>query len=62
MTKEFVINEAIRIFGSSRTAYGWLDRARPELDDKKPLDLLETEHGREHILAVLGRIEEGIYS
>lgn len=62
MTKEFIINEAIRIFGSSRIAYGWLERVRPELDDKKPIDLLDTKRGREHVLTILGKIDGGVYS
>lgn len=62
MTKEFVVNEAIRVFGSSRTAYGWLERERPELDNKKPIDFLNTEQGCEHIHTILWRIEHGVVS
>lgn len=60
--KNKVIDYAVQVFGSMKTALGWLNTENPALDGKKPMDLLDTDRGCEHVLNILARIEHGVVS
>ena len=56
--KNKVIDKAVEVLGSRKTAMGWLNWAKPELDGKKPMDLLETENGCNLVLKILSIHEQ----
>lgn len=55
-TKDTVMNKAVEVFGSLRIANSWMNLSLPELDGGKPLDLLDTDIGREHLMLILAAI------
>lgn len=56
-----VFARAHRIFGDAGRANRWMKRPHPELDDRRPLDLLRFSSGAQVVLDLLGRIEHGVY-
>lgn len=55
-----VFASAAEIFGRREHASTWLTRPNRALQDRVPLDLLDTEVGTREVEAVLGRIEHGM--
>jgi len=49
-------------FGSRESFRSWLNAPNTALGDKKPLDLLASDFGRDMVLDELGRLEHGIVS
>lgn len=59
---ERVLAKAVHVLGSSENAVSWMERQNRALGRAVPLNLLDSEEGAEDVLAILGRIEHGIYS
>jgi uncharacterized protein (DUF2384 family) len=57
MTKQQVIDKAIGVIGSSKTAHAWMKVKHPALDGRSPEELLETQDGRYHVWEILCRVE-----
>jgi putative toxin-antitoxin system antitoxin component (TIGR02293 family) len=53
---------AKRIMGSQEDAVAWLRHDSVTLNNKSPLDLMDTPIGEEKVHALLSRIEYGVYS
>ena len=53
---------AVNTLGSHEDAISWMHHPSIALGDKTPLDLMDTVLGEERVLALLGRIEHGVYS
>lgn len=56
-----VIRRGIEVLGSSDNLEQWLHSELPSLDNKKPIDLMDTSFGTHLLLKTLGRIEHGVY-
>jgi putative toxin-antitoxin system antitoxin component (TIGR02293 family) len=52
----------IEVIGSKEAFIQWLHAPIPALDNKQPVDFLDTSFGVQMVLKVLGRLEQGIYS
>lgn len=59
---ERVLTKAVDVLGSSENAISWLEGQNRALGGAVPFNLLDTEEGADEVLAVLGRIEHGVYS
>jgi putative toxin-antitoxin system antitoxin component (TIGR02293 family) len=57
-----VYSEAERVLGSREKAKGWLNRPNRALGGCVPQELVDTEAGANQILALLGRIQHGVFS
>lgn len=57
MSKQQVMDKAVGVIGSLRTATAWMKVKHPALDGRSPEDLLETEEGRYHLYEILCRID-----
>ena len=57
-----VLKQAEDVFGGRTPARNWLRKPNRALGGRKPADLLKTSEGAADVLAVLGRIEHGVYS
>lgn len=55
-----LVSRATQVFGSEIEATRWLSNASPDFDGRTPLQIL-AEEGAERPIAVLGRIEHGVY-
>lgn len=53
---------ATQTFGDAKTALKWLLEPLGILGDRAPIDLIHTDAGMERIIAVLGRIDHGVYT
>jgi putative toxin-antitoxin system antitoxin component (TIGR02293 family) len=49
-------------FGDRAKAHSWLRRRNRALDNRVPLELLDTDGGARAVEAILGRITHGVYS
>ena len=58
---ERVYRTAVDAFGDSEKAVGWFKRPNWLFKDQTPLELLDTEAGREQVEAELRKIQYGIY-
>jgi putative toxin-antitoxin system antitoxin component (TIGR02293 family) len=58
---ERVYRTAVDAFGDSEKAVGWFKRPNWIFKDQTPLELLDTEAGREQVEAELRKIQYGIY-
>jgi hypothetical protein len=56
-----IIAYAGEIFGEQEKVYAWLRRPNRTLENRLPLDLLETETGVCMVETILSHIEQGIY-
>jgi putative toxin-antitoxin system antitoxin component (TIGR02293 family) len=56
-----VITKGIDIFGSVEAFNVWMQSDLTALNGKKPLDFLDTSFGTDMLLAILGRLEYGVY-
>jgi putative toxin-antitoxin system antitoxin component (TIGR02293 family) len=52
----------VDVLGSHEKARQWLERPNRALGGEPPLDLLDTDIGARQVEAVLGRIEQGVFS
>jgi putative toxin-antitoxin system antitoxin component (TIGR02293 family) len=57
-----VAAQAQDVFESADTATSWLKRPNRGLNGHAPLELLDTDAGTEQVVALLDRIEYGVYS
>jgi putative toxin-antitoxin system antitoxin component (TIGR02293 family) len=55
-----VSNLVEETLGDREKAVRWLTKPHQELGDKMPLQLLQTEEGRQEVRTILGKIEHGI--
>jgi len=53
---------AEEVLGARENAGQWLQKPNRALGGVAPLDLLDTDLGTEEVVAILGRIEHGVYS
>jgi putative toxin-antitoxin system antitoxin component (TIGR02293 family) len=53
---------AVQVFGTDEKAATWLHRPNRALNNRTPLDLLQTDLGRKQVEDVLSRIEHGVMS
>ena len=56
-----VIMRGTEALGSERSFETWLHSTLTSLDDRKPIDIMDTSIGTQLILNILGRIEHGVY-
>jgi putative toxin-antitoxin system antitoxin component (TIGR02293 family) len=57
-----VAAQAQDVFESADTATSWLKRPNRGLNGHAPVELLDTDAGTEQVVALLDRIEYGVYS
>lgn len=57
-----IFARAKQVFGSAGKASRWLSRPNRALGLEIPLSFLDTDVGTQEVEAVLGRIEDGVYS
>lgn len=60
MSKQQVIDKAIGVIGSAKTAFAWMKVRHPGLEGKSPEELLQTEQGCYHVWEILCRIENEV--
>jgi hypothetical protein len=56
-----VLQEALRVLGSPSKLVRWVNMELPALGGNTPFSLLHSKKGREQILGILDRIEQGIF-
>lgn len=56
-----VILRGTEVMGSQQSLEAWLHSTFTSLDDRKPIDIMDTSIGTQLILNMLGRIEHGVY-
>lgn len=57
-----VRQEVVAVLSTSARAILWLDETNAALDGEKPADIAEaSEAGLQRVLAILGRIDHGVY-
>jgi putative toxin-antitoxin system antitoxin component (TIGR02293 family) len=56
-----ILAMAMAVFGSQEEAEEWLERPATGLDQRRPIDLLETPAGIELVETFLRRLEHGVY-
>ena len=57
-----VLMTGVQVLGNIEAVRSWLHAPRPALENSTPLSLMDTGHGCDMLLDVLGRIERGVYS
>lgn len=57
-----VLSKATEVFGSRAHAKAWMERPALALDNARPVDLLESPQGVDLVMALLTRLEYGVYS
>lgn len=57
-----VLALAETVFGSREKAWRWLRKEKHELDERKPIDILDTDIGARLIEEMLYRIDDGIFA
>ena len=57
-----VLDKAVEVFGSSDKAYHWLLTPNDITNGLAPFYLLDIPEGRVTVLAILTRIEHGVFS
>jgi putative toxin-antitoxin system antitoxin component (TIGR02293 family) len=57
-----VLAKATEVFGSREEAEAWLERPAIGLEQRRPIDLLETPAGVKLVEDHLGRLEYGVYT
>lgn len=53
---------AIEVFGNTDKAAGWLNEPNRLLNNRMPIDVLDTDPGAHAVETILGRIEYGVFS
>lgn len=57
-----VAARAVDVLGSNEKAERWLKKPNPALGHEVPLRILDTDVGARQVEAILGRIEQGVFS
>ena len=57
-----VTSQAIEVFGTQEAAERWLASPAMGLDQRKPIDLLQSSEGTELVKTLLSRMEYGVYA
>jgi len=57
-----VLAKATEVFGSQRDAEQWMESPATGLEQRRPIELLETPAGAELVEAFLERLEYGVYT
>jgi putative toxin-antitoxin system antitoxin component (TIGR02293 family) len=57
-----VLAKATKVFGSRHEAELWMERPAIGLDQRRPIDLLETPAGAQVVGTFLGRLEYDVYT
>ncbi len=57
-----IYSYGFEVFESEAKFQAWLERPNSALNDQLPLDLLNSQYGRNEVKTILGRIEYGVYS
>jgi Protein of unknown function (DUF2384)/Ribosomal protein L9, N-terminal domain len=59
---EALVRRAAEVFGNNDAAREWIGEKIPSLGGKRPLDMFSgSDQDRERVLAILGRIEAGVF-
>jgi putative toxin-antitoxin system antitoxin component (TIGR02293 family) len=58
-TKDQILERTTHLWMESDLAQKWLHSPIPALDERRPIDLVETEAGRRELLPILERLEIG---
>jgi putative toxin-antitoxin system antitoxin component (TIGR02293 family) len=58
--RDAIVAEAERIFGDPAKAHRWLSKPKWFLDEKTPIDVIDTASGFEKVKEMLVRIEYGM--
>lgn len=53
---------ATKVFGSEEDAQAWMERPAIGLNQRRPIDVMETAEGREAVATYLVRIYFGVYT
>ena len=53
---------ATKVFGSEEDAQAWMERPAIGLNQRRPIDLMETAEGRKAVATYLVRIYFGVYT
>lgn len=56
-----LLAEAVRIFGSTAAASAWFAAPAIALEQRRPLELVDTPVGQDQIRVLLGQIRYGVY-
>ncbi|MGJ7032197.1 type II RES/Xre toxin-antitoxin system antitoxin [Niabella hirudinis] len=56
------VQRGIEVIGTAAYFAEWLQSPLPALDNKKPIDFLDTTFGIQILYKILGRLEYGVYS
>ena len=62
LSKEYVVNYAIDVFGDISKTQKWLGTNIRALEGKCPLDLLDTDDGLQIVIDILDKIQFGTFS
>lgn len=57
-----VFTAALKVFGSAEAAKAWLQEPALALDGRRPAEVLAEPGGAAVVLALLGRLERGVYT
>lgn len=57
-----ILRKAVEVFGSLEQTQAWLETRLSVLGNRSPLEVMAEPSGPAEILAILGRIEHGIFS
>lgn len=61
-TNEELFVFAAKVFGSGEDAQAWMERPAIGLNQRRPIDVMETAEGREAVATYLVRIYFGVYT
>jgi putative toxin-antitoxin system antitoxin component (TIGR02293 family) len=57
-----LLSKAIDVIGNEKGAVHWLQTPKTALGNQVPIKIAETDEGKQKVLALLGRIEHGVFS
>lgn len=57
-----LLSKAIDVIGNEKEAVYWLQTPKKALGSQVPIKIAETDEGKQEVLALLGRIEHGVFS
>jgi putative toxin-antitoxin system antitoxin component (TIGR02293 family) len=60
--RALIVAQAIDVLGTSEAAERWLSTPAMGLDQRKPIDLLESSDGIELVKTLLTRMDYGVYA
>lgn len=59
---ELLLSKAIDVLGNEKDALHWLQTPKRALGRQAPIDVAETDKGKQQVLALLTNIEHGVFS